>query len=63
MILSSCPSQACLLQAMAGRPRHRRQAFFEPKTNVGGPCYSLTQNLARKVRKTSAAARAAPIDS
>ena len=40
-----------------------RQAFFEANTNVGRPCYSFTQNLAREVRKTSAAACPPTIDS
>jgi hypothetical protein len=51
-----------LLQAKAGRCRYRRQTLFEPKTNVGRPCYSFTQNLAREVGKTRPATGAAAID-
>ena len=63
MILSSCPFRPACSKQWRRRASHRRQALFKAKANIGGTRYGLTKNLAREVRKTSAAARAATIDS
>jgi hypothetical protein len=61
MILSSCPSR---LLVSSNHPSLSATTLDSPegKTNVGRSCYSLTENLAGEIGKTSAAARAAAID-
>jgi hypothetical protein len=48
---------------MAAGANDRRQSLFEAEANIGGTRYGLAKNLAREIRETSAAARAATIDS
>ena len=52
-----------MCQALAARAGNRRQALFETQADIGRARYGLTKNLAREVRETGAAARAATIDS
>ena len=62
MILSSCPSRPACFKQSPDALNNDVRTLLKAKTNIGRSCYSLTENFAGEIGKTSAAARAAAID-